>query len=130
MSILKYFKRIDKAESSNVLPDPEGPLSTTVPSEAIATANEKVRDVLDNSCEGKRLQRGPYQTLTSAQKLLIGQRAAEYETTAAMRFFAKKYPELSFKVTTVRRLKNLYQDQLRVKREIPTAEAFAGKKNG
>ena len=130
MSILKYFKRIDKAESSNVLPDPEGPLSTTVPSEAIATANEKVRDVLDNSCEGKRLQRGPYQTLTSAQKLLIGQRAAEYGTTAAMRFFAKKYPELSFKETTVRRLKNLYQDQLRVKREIPTAEAFAGKKNG
>ena len=130
MSILKYFKRIDKAESSNVLLDPEGPLSTTVPSEAIVTANEKVRDVLDNSCEGKRLQRGPYQTLTSAQKLLIGQRAAEYGTTAAMRFFAKKYPELSFKETTVRRLKNLYQDQLRVKREIPTAEAFAGKKNG
>ena len=55
MSILKYFKRIDKAESSNVLPDPEGPLSTTVPSEAIATANEEVRDVLDKSCDGKRL---------------------------------------------------------------------------
>ena len=96
----------------------------------IATANETVRDVLDKSCDGKRLQRGPYQTLTSAQKLLIGQRAAEYGTTATMRFFAKKYPELSFKETTVRRLKNLYQDQLHVKREMPTAEAFAGKKNG
>ena len=60
MSILKYYKCIDKVESSNVLPDPEGPLSTTVPSEAIATANEKVRDVLDISCDGKRLQRGPY----------------------------------------------------------------------
>lgn len=47
-----------------------------------------------------------------------------------MRFFVKKYPELSFKETTVRRLKNLYQDQLRVKHEVPTAEAFAGKKNG
>ena len=35
-------------------------ISTTVPSEAIATANEKVRDVLDKSCDGKRLQRGPY----------------------------------------------------------------------
>ena len=60
MSILKYFKRIDKAESLNVLLDPEGPLSMTVPSEVIATANEKVRDVLDKSCDGKRLQRGPY----------------------------------------------------------------------
>ena len=58
MSILKYFKRIDKVESSNALPDPEGPLSTTVPSEAIATTNEKVRDILDKSCDGKRLQRG------------------------------------------------------------------------
>ena len=46
MSILKYFKRKDNA-FSNALPDPEGPLSTMVPSEAIATANEKVRDVLD-----------------------------------------------------------------------------------
>ena len=46
MSILKYFKRQDNA-SSNALLDPEGPLSTTVPSEAIATANEKVKDVLD-----------------------------------------------------------------------------------
>ena len=26
--------------------------------------------------------------------------------------------------------KNLYQNQLRVKREMPTAEAFAGKKQG
>ena len=104
MLILKYFKYIDKVESSNLL-DPEGPLSTTVPSDAIATANKKVRDVLDKSCDGKRLQRGPYQTLTSAQKLLIGQRAAEYRTTATMRFFAKKYPELSFKETTVQCLK-------------------------
>ena len=121
----KYFKRIDN-ESSNALLDPEG-------SEAIATANAKVRGVLDKSSDGKRLQSGqsgPYQTLTSAQKILIGQRAAEYGTMAAIRFFAKKYPELSFKETTVWRLKNLYQDQLCVKREVPTAEAFAGKKNG
>ena len=100
MSILKYFKRIDN-ESSNTLTDPEGPLTTTVPSVVIATANEKVREVLDKSSDGKRLQRGPYQTLTSAQKLLVGQRAAEYGMTAAIRFFAKKYLELSFKETTI-----------------------------
>ena len=104
MSILKYFRCIDN-ESSDALPDPEGPLSTTVPSEVIATANEKVRDVLDKSSDGKRLQRGPYQTLTSAQNLLVSQRAAEYGTTATIRFFAKKYLELSFKETIVQRLK-------------------------
>lgn len=56
MSILKYFKRVDKksCSSSNVLPDPEGPLSMLVPSEAIATANKKVRDVLDKSSDGNK----------------------------------------------------------------------------
>ena len=62
------------------------------------------------------------------EKLLIGQRAAEYGTTAAIKFFAKKYPELSLKETTVRRLKRQYQDKLHVQQEVPTAEAFAGNK--
>jgi len=48
----------------------------------------------------------------------------------AIRFFAKKYLEFLLKETTVRRLKNLYQDQLRVKCEVPIAEAFEGKKQG
>ena len=92
MSILKYFKRIDHVSSnSNVLPDPEGPLSSSVPSEAIASGNKRVREVVDKCSDGKR---GPYLTLTPAQKLLIGQRAAEYGTTSAIRTFAKKYPEL------------------------------------
>ena len=55
ISILKYFKLEDNA-SLNALPDPEGPVSTAVPSEAIAIANKKVRDVLDKSSDGKRLQ--------------------------------------------------------------------------
>ena len=53
MSILKYFKRLDDGSNTNTLPDPEGPLSTLVPSEAIATANKRVRDVLDKSSDGK-----------------------------------------------------------------------------
>ena len=52
-----YFKCKDNA-SSNTLADPEGPLSITMPSKTIATANEKVRDVLDKAFDGKRLQRG------------------------------------------------------------------------
>ena len=55
MSILKYLKCVDNGSCSNTnaLPDPEGPLSTLVPSEAIATANERVRDILDKSSDGK-----------------------------------------------------------------------------
>ena len=34
-------------------------------------------------------------------------------------FFAKKYPELSFKETTVRHLKNQYQDELHVRQGVP-----------
>ena len=49
-------------------------------------------DVLDNSKKGSR---GPYQTLMLAQQLLVAYRAAEYETTSAMKFLAKKCPELS-----------------------------------
>ena len=72
---------------------------------------------MDASVDSKKGSRGPYQTLTSAQKLLVARRAAEYGTTAAMKFFAKKYPELPkrLKETSVRRLKNLYQEYLRIK---------------
>ena len=48
----------------------------------------------------------------------------------AKRFFAKKYLKLLFKDTIIQRLKNLYHDQLCVQHEVPTAEAFAGKKQG
>ena len=91
------------------VPGPEGPLRSSVPSEVIATVNKRVREVIDKSSDGKR---GPYLSLTSAQKLLTGQTAAEYGTTAAIRFFTKKYLEISLKETTAQCLKNLYQDQL------------------
>ena len=117
MSILKYFKRVDSKSrpSASVLPDPTGPLSS------IDLANERVADVMDASVDSKKGSRGPYQTLTSAQKILVARRAAEYGTTAAMKFFAKKYPELPkwLKETSVRRLKNLYQEYLRINGDVP-----------
>ena len=52
MSILQYFERVD------VLPDPRGTLSTSVPPRAIAQANAEVRKSLDN---GKQMKaRGSY----------------------------------------------------------------------
>ena len=67
--------------------------------------------------------RGPYITLTPAQRLTVGKRAAEHGTTAAIRFFAKKYPELALKEATVRRLKNLYQSQLSITRNLRRQES-------
>ena len=133
MSILKYFKRVDSKSrpSASVLPDPTGSLSSSISPGAIALANERVADVIDASADSKKGSRGPYQTLTSAQKLLVARRAVEYGTTAAMKFFTKKYPEL-LKETSVRWLKNLYQEYLRVNSDVPSEkefEEFSSKKN-
>ena len=81
MSIWKYFKHVDNGSrlsspTQSVLPDPEGPLSTSVPTGAIAHAN-KVTEMLSDR---KQLNRGPYLTLTKDQKLVISQRAAEHGT--------------------------------------------------
>ena len=87
MSILKYFKRTDSKSrlSESVLPDPTGPLSSSISSGAIASANERVANVIDISAGSKKGSRGPYQILTSAQKLLVARRASEYGTTAAIK---------------------------------------------
>ena len=71
----------------------------------------------------------------STQKLLVARRAVEYGTTTAMKFFAKKYPELlkQLNETSVHRLKNLYQEYLQVKGDVPSEKElknFLQKKNG
>ena len=103
LSILKYFKCVDSKSrpSASVLPDPTGPLSLSIYLAAIASANERVADVIDASVDSKKGSRGSYQILTWAQKLLVARRAVEYGTTeygttAAMKFFTKKYPELQY----------------------------------
>ena len=69
--------------------------------------------------------RGPYHTLTPAQRLTVGKRAAEHGITAAIHYFAKKYPDLPLKKTTVQRLKNMYQSQIRKQRsDISSLEDF------
>jgi len=99
ISIWKYLKCIDNESGPStptkaVLPDPEGPLSASVPTGAIVCANNKVAEVLDKSSLGKPLSRGPYLTLT---KLVIAQRAAEHGITSAIQFFMEKYPKLPLK---------------------------------
>ena len=83
MSILKYMKLNPSSSSLDTLPDPNGLLSEKVPSKATAAA-KKVTKVLEKPCQGSKSGRGPYLTLTPAQKFVIGERAAEYDTSAAI----------------------------------------------
>ena len=107
-------------------------MSREVPSGAIAAANQKVSETIEKPL---RSTRDPYLKLTPAQRFTIRKRAAEHGTTATIKFFAKKYPELSvLKETTVRRFKNLYQDQLKLSRhdgsQAEDSQELLSKKNG
>ena len=135
MALLKYFKL--KTSGKQPLPNPNGELSAKIPSSGISSANACVGKLLDG--DGPRDERdsglrGPYKILTPAQKFDIGKRAAEIGTTAAMRYYAKNYPHLDLKETSVRRFKNHYQTQLKTStKEISgssTVQELVPKKRG
>jgi len=111
MSILKYVRPLKQKSD---LPDPVGPLSEKVPSSAISAASKKFIKALDDAQESKKRSRGPYLSLTPAQKYEVGKRAAEHGVTASMHYFAKKYPDLNLKESSVRRFKNAYQEQIKL----------------
>ena len=81
------------------MPDPNGMLSRKIPSRAIELANVKVSELTD-----KPRGRPPFSIPTPAQRFEVGKGAAEHGVTVFIRYFAKKYPKLSLKETTVRRL--------------------------
>ena len=103
MLLLKYFRPTkEKLE----LPDPNGSLNGSMPSSAVSSANAKAKDVLEKQMSTG--SRGPYLTLTPAQKYHIGKRAAECGTTAAIRYYQKKFP-LIFTVERDRKGHGRYQ---------------------
>ena len=77
-----------------------------VPTNAIELPNAEVLKLKDKAPSDNRT--GPYLMLTPAQRYEVGKRAAEHGVTAFIRYFAKKYPKLPLKETSVRRFKNLY----------------------
>ena len=109
--ILKYFRPVGSSSSltTQTLPDPDGPLSERVLAKAIELANAEVKQ----SKESSRGRRPLYLILTPSQHYEVGRRASEHGVTASLRYFSKKYPQLSLKETTVRRLKNLYRSTLK-----------------
>ena len=83
MSISKYFQPVKKSETDNSssivsevqLPDPYGPLSSKVPSEAIAMANcnATITETVMESKEAAttKKKRRPYLYLTPAQRFQV-----------------------------------------------------------
>ena len=102
MALLQYFKLKKQKEH---LPDPNGPLSQKIPSSRISSANACVGKLPAFDSEGTSSttcqSQGPYTVLTPAQKFDIGKRAAEIGTTATIRYYAKRYPDISLKETSV-----------------------------
>ena len=95
MSILKYFKHTNVSSdtvspsSSAALPDPEGLLSSTIPSGVIASANKKVAEGTARKLRSMCLQMGK-----ECQ-------AAEYGTTTVIRYFAEISTASTLNKTTV-----------------------------
>ena len=105
MALLRYFKPVDG------LPNPKGPLSSSISSQAIAAANKEVQKAVgQSSVTGKK--RGPYNKFTAAQRFEIGKYSCQYGAAEAARHFSRK---LGSKVreSSVKSIKKAYLEELR-----------------
>ena len=81
MSILRYFKQ------ASGLPDPKGPLSSTISSRAIAEANKQVQEALGGE---KNAKRGPYQRYSPALRAEIAEYARRQGVSSNTRRYLKR----------------------------------------
>ena len=105
--LFKYFRR--ESQQKKAFPDPNWSLSQKVPSSSIALTNDIVDGILTEKTTQPRGKRREYLSLTPAQKFSIGKHAVENGVTATIRYYAKAFPDLPLKETTVQRLKNNYR---------------------
>ena len=89
MSLYRYFKSVPKR-----LPDPEGPLSETLPSATINAANEAVLAASKQPRKerpSKSRKRGHYVKLTGVQQAQIARYVFSHGNQAAIRRYNKEY---------------------------------------
>ena len=113
------------------LPNPTGPLSSTIPSPAIEEANAAVRATAEEQGVNKR-KRGPYLTLSDNIRAQIGKYAGEHGVSAAARHFTKVIGK-PISVSTVYDCKKAYCKELSRKRKADedlTIERLPTKKRG
>ena len=129
MSLLNYFSRKRKS-----LPDPNGPLSSTVKPQAIESANKKVSALLDSSSskeDSSRSSRGPYMRFSPEQKAQVARYAVESGNKRAIIRYSKLWG-VDLKESTVRTWKAKYGEKLRKRRGIDptTIKELPSRKQG
>ena len=105
MSLYRYFKT-----QGRELPNPSGPLSSSVSSAAIEEADAP----LSATCMKEK--RGPYQKLSNETRAKIGKYASENGDSAAARHFSTVLSK-PISRTTVHGLKKTYDQELSRKRK-------------
>ena len=103
MALYRYFC---SANDDRKLPDPRGPLSKTIPSSAIASANFEIKALTQS--EG-----GQYAKLTPELRFEVGKRAAEHGVAATIRYYSTKF---NLKESSVRTWRNAYTGEIRTRR--------------
>ena len=113
MALYKYFK-----SDKDTLPDPHGPLASTVPSATIQAANKAVKRVLDAESKdeaprsGQVGSRGQYEVFSPTEKAVIAKYAIEVGVTKAIRKLEKNYPGRQLKESTVRSWVKKYKEEI------------------
>ena len=109
--ILKFFK----PDTNSDFPDPNGFLSTDIPSKAIAAANNELQ-VLRETYSTTRKRHGSYNTYTPKERADIARYTIQHGATAASRKFSKMLRK-DLHESTVRGFKKMYQEELAKRRE-------------
>ena len=94
MALLKYLRK-----KATILPNIDGPLSDHIPSAAISSANNEVKDLVNATPIDSR-KRGLYQNYTDEDRARISKRAAEFRVTNRVRHFGKQFADRPLKEST------------------------------
>ena len=97
MVLYRYFC---SANNDRKLPDPRGPLSKTIPSSAIASANSEIKTL-----KSEDRKRDQYAKLTPKLTFEVGKQAAEHGMAATIRYYSTKFNLKESSVRTVFSLK-------------------------
>ena len=110
MALFRYFKR-DSAGSpaGTFLPDPKGPLSTTLGTGRIKAANKAVLDI---SSSNKLSSRGQYQSFSPEEQASIVRYALLHGNKAAIRHFSKTLGK-EIKASSLSTWKAKYEKELK-----------------
>jgi len=107
MALFRYFKPVPK---SSKLPDPEGPLSQSMPSASIKDANEAY---LKAAARSEVSKRGSYVKLTGVQQAQIARYAFTHGNKEAIHYYTKQYCVLEIAESSVSTWKAKYTEEMK-----------------